>query len=87
MLPLLDSDDAAVIRELLAQIPPQRGVDPAVRDAANYWADGMDEPLSTVDVQTLAWLLRDLQRQPALPVPTRDRCRYWATYLEGRLAS
>src|SRR5215216_4797535 len=82
---LLNSGDTATIRELLAQVPPYRGVDAELSAAAAYWADGMAEPLEPMDVETVAWLLRDLQRQPALPAPTRDRCRYWATCLEGRL--
>jgi hypothetical protein len=37
------------------------------------------------DLQTVAWLLRDASSSRHLSAILRDRSRYWAAYLEGRL--
>jgi hypothetical protein len=85
---LVDRDDAATIATLLHDAAPLLGrVSQDLRDAACYWAEVMTEPLEPPDVGTVAWLLRDISEQRRLIPGLRDRARYWAGYLEGRLAS
>jgi hypothetical protein len=43
--------------------------------------------MECADLQTIAWLLRDASAQRRVPAAKRDRARYWAAYLEGRMAS
>jgi hypothetical protein len=85
---LVDRDDAATIRQLLHDAELLLGrVDPALRDMAGYWSDALTEPLEPPDVETLSWLLRDIANRRSLPQSLRDRARYWAGYLKGRLVS
>ncbi len=85
---LVDRDDARTVAQLLLDAQPLLGrIDPHVRDLAGYWAEAMTEPLEPLDVGTVAYLLRDMSHEQRLPGSLRDRARYWATYLEGRLVS
>jgi hypothetical protein len=43
--------------------------------------------MECADLQTVAWLLRDASAHRRVPTTERDRARYWAAYLEGRMAS
>lgn len=85
---LVDRDDAATIRQLLHDAELLLGrISTELRDLAAYWSDALTEPLELPDVETLSWLLRDIANRRSLPQSLRDRARYWATYLEGRLVS
>jgi hypothetical protein len=74
-------DDAATVAELLRLIGQHRKTGEELRDAAIYWSAALDPDMEAADLQTVAWLLRDASAS-ALDIATRDRARYWATYLE-----
>jgi hypothetical protein len=88
----LNPDDAATIREILTDVGGIEAAADELTDACQYWAaclapDQLDV-LEPGDLDTLAYLLRDCDRATlVVPKPTRDRCRYWAGYLEGRAQS
>jgi hypothetical protein len=57
-----------------------------LRDAAGYWATAVNPEMEPGDLQTVAWLLRDVSAERRVPAIRRDQARYWAAYLEGRMA-
>jgi hypothetical protein len=81
----IGQDDAATVGELLREIGQGPGTPEELRDAAIYWSAAIDPDMECADLQTIAWLLRDASSHRR--VPNRDRARYWAAYLEGRMAS
>lgn len=92
--PILGPDDRATISELLGEADRATGETADLAAAAAYWCNVLDPALDRdatpptyepADLQTVAWLLRDLSTSRRLPGPTRDRARYWAAWIEGRL--
>jgi hypothetical protein len=83
----IGQDDAATVGELLCEIGQGPGTPEELRDAAIYWSAAIDPDMECADLQTIAWLLRDASSHRRVPTPDRDRARYWAAYLEGRMAS
>ena len=87
MITRIGPDDAATVGELLREIGISIGTLEELRDAAIYWSAAIDPDMECADLQTIAWLLRDASNWRRIPVAKRDRARYWATYLEGRMVS
>ncbi len=84
----IDAYDAATVCGLLRDLGdlPGRRMAADLRDAATFWASQIHPGMQRGDLQTIAWLLRDASDDLRVPGPCRDEARYWAAYLEGRLA-
>jgi hypothetical protein len=85
----IDVDDRKTIAEVLVAFDNPRFGHADLQAAACYWSEVVRDTatMEAADVQTVAWLLRDAAAWRKAPTPTRDRARYWAGYLEGRLMS
>jgi hypothetical protein len=83
--PTIGRDDAVAVRGLLQEVGRASAVPNDVRDAAGFWSAEVGPEMERGDLQTVAWLLRDASSSRHLSAILRDRSRYWAAYLEGRL--
>jgi hypothetical protein len=83
--PTIGRDDAVAVRGLLQEVGRASAVPNDVRDAAGFWSSEVGPEMERGDLQTVAWLLRDASSSRHLSAILRDRSRYWAAYLEGRL--
>ncbi|HZD01716.1 MAG TPA: hypothetical protein VFA46_16440 [Actinomycetes bacterium] len=83
---ILGPDDATTVSQLLDEIGHASGVPGDIRAAALFWASEMRPSMDRVDLQTVAWLLRDASAQRPVASASRDQARYWAAYIEGRMA-
>jgi hypothetical protein len=83
---ILGPDDAATVSQLLGEIGRGSGVPGDIRAAAVFWSSEVSAEMDRVDLQTVAWLLRDAGGQRRVASASRDQARYWAAYIEGRIA-
>jgi hypothetical protein len=83
---LIEPDDAATVSQLLGDIGQAVGVPADIGAAALFWASEVSHEMDRVDLQTVAWLLRDASAQRGIAPAHRDQARYWAAYIEGRIA-
>jgi uncharacterized protein (UPF0147 family) len=83
---IIGPDDAATVSQLLGEIGTGSGVPGDIRAAALFWSSEVSSEMDRVDLQTVAWLLRDASAQRQIPSASRDQARYWAAYIEGRIA-
>ncbi len=83
---LIGPDDAATVSQLLGDIGQGADVPGDIRAAALFWCAEVGPAMDRVDLQTVAWLLRDASAQRRIAPANRDQARYWAAYIEGRMA-
>jgi hypothetical protein len=83
---LIEPDDATTVSSLLGDIGHGVGVPADIGAAALFWASEITHEMDRVDLQTVSWLLRDAAAQRAIAPANRDQARYWAAYIEGRIA-
>jgi hypothetical protein len=86
MTTLIEPDDAATVSQLLGDIGQGVGVPGDIGAAALFWASEVTHEMDRVDLQTVSWLLRDAAAQRRIAPAHRDQARYWAAYIEGRIA-
>jgi hypothetical protein len=77
--------DATAVSQVLLRISQEPQVPDDLRQQAFYWASEVQRTMNSDDVQMVAWLLRDASTYHRKPVFGRDKTRYWAAYLEGRI--
>jgi hypothetical protein len=82
---ILGPDDATTVSQLLGEIGHGSGVPGDIRAAALFWSSEVSAEMDRVDLQTVAWLLRDASAQRRVASASRDQARYWAAYIEGRM--
>jgi len=82
---IIGPDDAATVSQLLEEIGHGSAVPADIRAAAQFWSSEVSVEMDRVDLQTVAWLLRDASAQRPVASATRDQARYWAAYVEGRI--
>jgi uncharacterized protein (UPF0147 family) len=83
---IIGPDDAAAVSQLLVEVAHGPTVPSEIRAAAEFWSSELSAEMDRVDLQTVAWLLRDASAQRRVASATRDQARYWAAYIEGRIA-
>ncbi len=83
---IIGPDDAVTVSHLLGEIGDGSGAPGDIRAAALFWASEVSADMDRVDLQTVAWLLRDASDQRRVASANRDQARYWAAYIEGRIA-
>ena len=83
---IIGPDDAVTVSQLLGEIAQSSGVPGDIRAAAMFWSTEVSAEMDRVDLQTVAWLLRDASAQRRVASASRDQARYWAAYIEGRMA-
>jgi hypothetical protein len=83
---ILGPDDAATVSQLLGEIGHGSGVPGDIRAAALFWSSEVSSEMDRVDLQTVAWLLHDAGAQRRVASASRDQARYWAAYIQGRMA-
>jgi hypothetical protein len=77
--------DATSVSQLLVQISQLPEVPEDLKRQAFYWASEVRRTMDRDDLQIVAWLLRDASAYRRKPIFGRDKTRYWAAYLEGRM--
>jgi hypothetical protein len=83
---IIGLDDAVAVSQLLGDIGDGADVPEDIRGAALFWSSEVNPEMDRVDLQTVAWLLRDASAQRRVASASRDQARYWAAYIEGRIA-
>lgn len=83
---LIEPDDAATVSQLLGDIGQGADVPGDIGAAARFWASEVTHEMDRVDLQTVSWLLRDAAAHRRVAPAHRDQSRYWAAYIEGRIA-
>jgi hypothetical protein len=86
MTELIGPDDAATVSQLLGDLGQASEVPRDISAAAQFWASEITPEMDRVDLQTVSWLLRDASAQRRIAPAQRDQARYWAAYIEGRIA-
>jgi hypothetical protein len=86
MTELIGPDDAATVSQLLGDLGQTSEVPRDISAAAQFWASEVTPGMDRVDLQTVSWLLRDISAQRPIAPAQRDQARYWAAYIEGRIA-
>jgi hypothetical protein len=79
-------DDAVTVSSLLGEIGHSPEVPADIGAAALFWSSEINAEMDRVDLQTVAWLLRDASAQRLVASARRDPARSWAAYIEGRMA-
>lgn len=82
---IIGPDDAVAVSELLSEIGHTPEVPADIGAAALFWCSEISAEMDRVDLQTVAWLLRDASAQRLVASGRRDQARYWAAYIEGRM--
>jgi hypothetical protein len=82
---IIGPEDAATVSHLLGEIGDGSEVPSDIRAAALFWSSEVSAEMDRVDLQTVAWLLRDASEQRRVASASRDQARYWAAYIEGRM--
>jgi hypothetical protein len=77
--------DATAVSQILRRISQEPQVPEDLRQRAFYWASEVQRTMNSDDLQMVAWLLRDASAYRGKPALGRDKTRYWAAYLEGRI--
>jgi hypothetical protein len=81
----IGANGAATVGRLLREIGEGGGLSPDVRRNASRYAAAVRRRMERRDVEMIAWLLRDVSSTGEYPLSRRERARYWAAFLEGRI--
>ena len=73
------------VGRLLRAISRYADVAPNVRADAAYWAGAVRRTMDQRELQTLAWVLRDVSQEKVLPLNWRRSAGYWAANLGARI--
>jgi hypothetical protein len=73
------------VTEVLQHLGNRPDLSPDVRSNTNYWASAVEDEMDRRDLETVAWLLREIGGDRRLSAAERRSVHYWANYLEAQL--
>jgi hypothetical protein len=81
----LKPEDADAVCRMLEIVRCEGAVPAETRSAAAAWLGTVRPTMERLDVQSVAWVLREASSSRGMPRGTRKKARHLAAYLEGRM--